>query len=607
MISLEQFVYGRVSKGFGGQAGYQVAAAGRALSGQSTLIATLQSLSHYPELKGGAKAPPRFFMADAGEGWITFGRSGYAKDLTGRIGYFSHHLLARRDDIRKTGSIPITLLRTYPYYTAEADLPDDRVLPSIQESPDPASLSLMTGPSKGRVLNTLDALIKGETATPTLISDTIEDDKVLLFVETVLTLVPLQIALQTPVCINFGFSLDNLTRFRLVTAQDRSMLPAPEREFALIPHEREHSISGYTRYIEQADVQTCSHLLTRFSGHGPCTLEERLESLRHDTASKLVQALESTWQHWNREELLAHPLLAVRYYLAIPGFPLDDLYSAFEQTPATWFDVLIQQTRPDIPDTLIRWSLQVLTGHSGDPRSLTESLCRHELFDRFLDNGIRLPLDQATILADRVIHVPTYDGCFHHAVALRILTLSAAERRPWHAWIHQVSQPTVCANAVLLFDALASLAQRRFPRDFPDVDTLSRQEYAILVQHLARLGADKRQFTTEEFLRLLAPAWEMQCGPIFESFLAHNAQSLLTAAKHRNMLSPERIAQVVNFTLQNRLKRVARILLEPDFRSLLRNTQREHLQYLASGILKRLFGSFVNPSSSHGDSPGWNK
>src|SRR5437870_1122256 len=108
-MRVEQFVFGRVSRGLRPVAGYQPAAASPALAEAAGVQRELERLSFYPSPARGRPARPRLAFARLEDGWVSLSRTAMARDLSGSVGYFAHHLVVRRDDILAAGCLPLPL------------------------------------------------------------------------------------------------------------------------------------------------------------------------------------------------------------------------------------------------------------------------------------------------------------------------------------------------------------------------------------------------------------------------------------------------------------------------------------------------------------------
>ena len=224
-MKFKQLVYGRVARGLSGAGGYQIAAASDSLQDQPDVLEWLKSISFYPEVQRGKPSPPRYAFASGGKDLMSFSRTAVAKDLSGAVGYFSHHLVVTREEVFACGSFPFQILRAHAFFQSEQDLPENRILPELEIDMQPPEPLQADQEEYSWILTAADELIRSSSyKVPTLITVDLDTPEILLLVEHIFALLPLSKCLQFSFCTNFIGSAENLSCYRFISAPEESLL-----------------------------------------------------------------------------------------------------------------------------------------------------------------------------------------------------------------------------------------------------------------------------------------------------------------------------------------------------------------------------------------------
>jgi hypothetical protein len=516
-MKIEQFIYGRVSRGLQAGGGYQSAAASPEVWDNRELQELLRTASYYPRTTRTGARRPRYAFCPVGDDWYSLSRTAIAKDLTNSVGYFAHHLLVRATEIHQVGWLPLRLLREFPFHSEEAELAADRRLPSLDlrvaapEAPDRQS------PDFERVL--LAARVLGDSSgasIPVLITGEQSDEMVLRFVEQVLSLFPVKRGLTMAFCSNFTSSAENLAYYRFVTAPEVSDLPEPTENFQVISPERAASVlpAPFIDWVARSQASPAEiqkYLLACARG---VDMDEamRVELLANSAFESLPAALERQWPEWAQEALVENPRLFGLYYDRIPDWRIEPLAASFSVEPFRVGEAVLALTRhPAARQELANWIVQSVVVRHRDSLELMRWADQNGLLEEVARIAPRLSSEEIVRLAEVVLSEERRTSAIYHMLARLVLggkLTVESERR--------LTGKLLAPRLIVHFPGLASLLEawqtvipgKAIPGTATSLipwDDIDESDYGVFVQELSQRLARSRSVPPDKLPRLLHP------------------------------------------------------------------------------------------------------
>lgn len=493
----EQCVYGRVGRGVSGSAGYQIAALSEGLRSQAALLERLKALSFYPALGPDDAARPRYAFARVGQEHLSFSRTALARDNSGSLGYFSHHLVVRTAEVLAAGRLPFSLLRERPsrFLTAESELPDNRILPPVEISPARPEAPQHDATEFRQVLALARELAADERSqTPVLLSGGAADEEILRVAEQVLALFPLRRQMTLSFCSFFVRSSENLAFYQFVAAPQAANLPEPRSNFRLVMAEggREGAAAAYFDWLRDSDADPAwvQAYLASCEGCGPAPPQARLEVLSAAAGARasLPAALEAQWPGWAREALLPEAKLFGAYYGRIRGWDPQELEGAFQQRPIMAAQALLAlEHHPTAREFLTGQIARSLLQRHTQSAELLHWTGEQGLLDELAQACQRFREDEQRELASILAAAKSYTGQLHRALALRLMR-SALGSEPLRMWLLRSENLDRCGQAGVVLRALNDLvARRKDPQPLPDPQTIEDDTYRAFATGLAEL------------------------------------------------------------------------------------------------------------------------
>lgn len=492
MRDIHQFVYGRVTRGLRPGGGYQPAAISPGIEGDAALQEQLQKLSYYPHGRSRKAQRPRYGFCCVDQRWLSLSRTSLAKDLDGNVGFFSHHLVVGVDDVFRDGSLPFRLLREHAFYTREADLPNDRVLDTLAIPKDRAEAPRRDSPGFATMLRVARALCRStHVPVPALITGQKSDEDVLRFVENVLSLYPLRVAVNLSFCSSFEDSSENLPFYRFVSVSSEEDLPEPVESFECIPSDdARRQPAPYVDWLESAAVEPsdAQNLLILCAGHHAAIDEaRRREALEDPRLDALPAVLEKQWPNWARDYLVEHPKLFGSYYDRVPSWDVRGLAGEFARRPRSVADSLLALRRhPEARPCLLKWVIDGLLSGRGsvdllrwaDGAGLVGELAR-----RTAD----LTPEQMVLVAGAVGEADLEDPALHRMLARSALegdrSIESTERLA--RWVLRPANHRHCPGLASLIMVLGSLLRNRPPDEPLDFASIAPDDYRLFARRLA--------------------------------------------------------------------------------------------------------------------------
>ncbi len=494
-IQLAQWVYGRVATGESGSPGYQVAAASNSVAQNRKLADRLVELSQYSQSPDATHV--RWGYADTGLGWVTFWRCAFARDMSGKIGYFTHHRLARVDDVVALGHVPVEVLWTEPYFTREAELPEDRTLPELELTIEETDSS---GPPSNEALRLADSLIRRDknTAVPALLTGDRSDEAVARIAAETLPLLPPPIALATAFCINHTRSRDALVRFSFITSPAEELLATPQALFRVIDPAVEVELRSplikaiHGRVVDVHTFQEYARAVYSWNRKGPSASVAACEATPHP----FPEWLEHDWPAWNRDYLDAHPAVYAAYYTRCPTWSPEALRPLLARSPVTWAKAFEpfpsrRDIRTAIVEELAKRLAEVTSEETrGDEalENVLDWLGRNGLLDEVSALGMGWPLDHAASLADRLATHAEYDARLHLRIASRLLT--SPDMGVWASWFDWLeANEDRCGTTGQLIRGLLAVREDRPGATLPNPERMGEADYQHTLHAVAQLVA----------------------------------------------------------------------------------------------------------------------
>lgn len=613
-MQAEQYVYGRVSKGLSGSGGYQTAAVSADLKDKNAVLENLQALSFYPSVGRQKTNRPRYAFAIAGQNRLSFSRTAFAKDRSGSVGYFAHHLVFPKDEVFQNGCLPVYLLRTYPFFKNEYDLPDNRVLDPIEIEPKIYESDDFRPSDCESIFKIADELIKADKIyIPAVITEDLDDQAIIEMAERILACFPLSLALKLPFCTNFTTTADNLACYRFVTASDVKSLPEPKEVFIHLDAataEPIHIVSPYTQWLRKkmpppARIQD---YFIRCEGYGQYTSEERLKTVNSsDMATQaLPSLLESQWPGWNRAYLENHPALFAAYYKRVAAWDISRERDFFERDPVRAADAALQFRDTKIQATLLEWISEAIAEQNSQAPEMLAWVRQNHLIRELAVIGRRLPTEKAIRLAEALSGEDDYDDSLHQFVAQYVFEQfpSFYENEDTLDRIlspANIQRGGVSAQIVAILTELQR--QQTFSDEF-DWERISSENYRTFTNNLIFLFKKGVNLKDETLLKLIDSRCTESAFEIIKAAISRkNLADMIVLAEEELELTTQQKDTLIDRIEQTKNRQAAAVWLDAENAKLNEN-QRERLEAILEsgykGFFKKIAGAFIGATSQKG-------
>jgi hypothetical protein len=614
-IEFQQAVYGRVDRGlFSEGAGYQWAAASHAVRDQPALLDELLHAGRCPEPPSGQASPSRLGFFRAKPDWLVFTRVGRGIDGSGRGSYFAHHLMSRSADFLDIGLTPAAVLRHLSFFRREGDLPDERNLPAlVLELPD---FALPEGPlemGSNADYATLQFLLHPEGfATATWITSDDSEELLLDRVDRIQSMLPPEVAAEQTFCLNFCYSLDGITAFRLVTVPGTEFLARRREEYRIIKDSLAADAVRFLAELRAGHVEEGAwrQMIALLSGYGPWSQQDRDSMLDDPSTIPLVALAESEWPDWNLDWLATDPFLYARYHALLPEWKLDGAREYFRERPLEWAQGLAPHFAryPDVRVAVFRWISEYLAEWPEDSYELVQWVQQMNFLDGIAISGVEAGPSNAMAAAENAGRIlESYDGSLHREIGLHLvhhLTMTPEERAEdaWtssvssaQAWLLDPEQSRHAPSETSLVFHSTSLLRGRTPDDLPPPELMSDSlfhHFSGLLATAARQGARRRM---EDWERLLTnePRHRSGVEHLLEELLRNDEGGAAFAAAARlgvlEGLSVERMIRAIE-RFRCRAAAKAWLMAEKDGFVALNESQRRRLEDI-SKFWRGFFGN----------------
>ncbi|MDM8544116.1 hypothetical protein QUF90_23820 [Desulfococcaceae bacterium HSG9] len=621
-MQAEQYVYGRVSTGLSGSGGYQVAAVSADLKNKSAILQNLQALSFYPPIGRQKTIRPRYAFAVAGQDMLSFSRTAYAKDRSGSVGYFAHHLIVSKKMVMQTGCLPLYLLRTHPFFKSEYDLPENRILDALEIEPKPPESNGDHPPDYKSgyqaILKIADELIKEDKIyIPAVITDDADDQSVLAMAEQILDCFPLSQAMQLSFCTHFTTAADNLSCYRFVTAPAIKQLPEPKEVFIHLPAASEETADIASPYIQwlrktMPPPARIQDYLIRSEGHGQFLPDERLELINGADvmAQALPSVLESQWPGWNKDYLLEHPALFAAYYKRVTAWDISQEREQFNRDPGRVADAAMRFQDSRIRETLLRWISETIAEQNPQASEALDWTRRTHLIRELADTGRRLPLNKICHLADALANEPDYNNSLHLFVSLKVFSeyTSYYDNEAILNWLLISANIKRGGTSAQLLSILIELQRQETMTGTIDFQSITFESYRSLAHNLSFLFNQGLTLQKGTLAKLINPQYfEIAFQIILDAIDRRNLADMIVLAEEKLALNRSQRDQLIDRVEQTKNRQAAEIWLEAKT-SELNGFAEEQLERLVriqqsgyKAFLKKIVGVFAGFSSKKND------
>lgn len=547
-MRFEQHVYGRVAQGLHPQyPGFQLAAVTESLLDYLETMEALNRLS-FCRRRTGEGPHERYSLFRPAPGKVAFGRARIAKDQSGAVGAFAHNFVCSEDDFAASGASPAAILRSLTFFTAEADLPQDRRLPPLEiERFDAAERHPEW---RAAALDLIDVYL-GESAVvvPMVVLDA---ERTWDLLDEIFSLLPRQEVARLTFSTLFVEATDCLDAYRLVFIPDRKELPRDAPLYRIVepaPEEdpraarRRVAWTGFWRSRPAQGRSLCRwvDLMRRNPGSPeiPALLDELLAAA--DAFRGVVEELEIkgiySWLVGKPEWLASYrhaggALSFAHIRDAVWEDPESRLLPALEGGSRIGEQELVAFLYEDLGRRLSEGAL--------DTR-LASSLAENGHLSKFVQvvsDARRLSDPELVSLAGRLRGEPSYEARLDQAVADRALSGIARRRRSAAAERWVVRRAEEGAGGPL-FGAIARLLAwlgisgwRRGELRLQDFGPLPPQDYMRLLPALRAVASSADAFLRMVFREDARGPLLAFCSRVLPGLEIDEQRDLLAAVAH---------------------------------------------------------------------------